>query len=123
MGFWGAEDRGTRRAHNAQLCMCGGVLRWDVCRDVLRHLLTAVLPAPPALPRPVLTSLPGVEPLPRPLTPATAPHPSLRRFGVDVGVDYYALSFVRDARVIYELKNFLAQRGESVCGVGVGEVG
>jgi hypothetical protein len=27
-------------------------------------------------------------------------------------VDYYALSFVRDAAVIYELKNYLAKQGE-----------
>lgn len=54
-------------------------------------------------------------PLP-PHTRCHAPTPSVCRFGVDVGVDYYALSFVRDARVIYELKNFLAQRGECVCG-------
>lgn len=29
-----------------------------------------------------------------------------------VGVDFYALSFVRDAAVIYELKEYLAQQGE-----------
>ena len=34
------------------------------------------------------------------------------KFGVDVGVDYYALSFVRNADVIYELKQYLAQQGE-----------
>ena len=34
------------------------------------------------------------------------------RFGVEVGVDYFALSFVRDAEVIYELKEFLAKEGE-----------
>lgn len=34
------------------------------------------------------------------------------KFGVDVGVDYYALSFVRNADVIYELKRYLAQQGE-----------
>lgn len=28
-----------------------------------------------------------------------------------IGVDYYALSFVRDAEVIYELKSYLAQEG------------
>ena len=33
------------------------------------------------------------------------------KFGVDVGVDYYALSFVRNADVIYELKHWLAQQG------------
>jgi pyruvate kinase len=33
------------------------------------------------------------------------------KFGVDVGVDYYALSFVRNAEVIYELKHWLAQQG------------
>lgn len=31
---------------------------------------------------------------------------------VQVGVDYYALSFVRDAGVIYELKQYLAAEGE-----------
>ena len=36
------------------------------------------------------------------------------RFGVDVGVDYYALSFVRNAEVIYELKNWLATQGEVI---------
>lgn len=35
------------------------------------------------------------------------------KFGVDVGVDYYALSFVRNADVIYELKRYLAQQGEN----------
>ena len=34
------------------------------------------------------------------------------KFGVDVGVDYYALSFVRNADVIYELKRYLAQQGQ-----------
>lgn len=29
-----------------------------------------------------------------------------------MGVDYYALSFVRDADVIYELKDYLAKQGE-----------
>ena len=33
------------------------------------------------------------------------------KFGVDVGVDYYALSFVRNADVIYELKHWLSQQG------------
>lgn len=33
------------------------------------------------------------------------------KFGVDVGVDYYALSFVRNADVIYELKRWLSQQG------------
>ena len=33
------------------------------------------------------------------------------KFGVDVGVDYYALSFVRSADVIYELKAYLAKQG------------
>ncbi len=33
-----------------------------------------------------------------------------------VGVDYYALSFVRDADVIYDLKDWLAQQGVCVCG-------
>ncbi|GAB4820909.1 hypothetical protein N2152v2_007955 [Parachlorella kessleri] len=36
------------------------------------------------------------------------------KFGVDVGVDYYALSFVRNAEVIYELKNWLATQGASI---------
>ena len=36
------------------------------------------------------------------------------QFGVDVGVDYYALSFVRSADVIYELKAYLAKQGEYV---------
>ena len=35
------------------------------------------------------------------------------KFGVDVGVDYYALSFVRNADVIYELKRWLSQQGEA----------
>ena len=33
------------------------------------------------------------------------------KFGIDVGVDYYALSFVRSADVIYELKDYLAKQG------------
>jgi hypothetical protein len=33
------------------------------------------------------------------------------QFGIDVGVDYYALSFVRSADVIYELKAYLAKQG------------
>lgn len=36
------------------------------------------------------------------------------KFGVDVGVDYYALSFVRTAEVIYELKRFLSQQGAQI---------
>ena len=32
------------------------------------------------------------------------------QFGIDVGVDYYALSFVRSAEVIYELKAYLAKQ-------------
>ncbi|KAK9819720.1 hypothetical protein WJX72_001658 [[Myrmecia] bisecta] len=36
------------------------------------------------------------------------------KFGVDVGVDYYALSFVRDAKVIYELKQYLAKEGARI---------
>ena len=36
------------------------------------------------------------------------------KFGIDVGVDYYALSFVRNADVIYELKAYLAQQGEQL---------
>ena len=32
---------------------------------------------------------------------------------LQIGVDYYALSFVRDAEVIYELKSYLAQEGGS----------
>ena len=35
------------------------------------------------------------------------------KFGIDVGVDYYALSFVRNAEVIYELKRYLSQQGKS----------
>ena len=37
------------------------------------------------------------------------------KFGIDVGVDYYALSFVRNADVIYELKQYLAKLGEQRC--------
>lgn len=33
------------------------------------------------------------------------------KFGVEMGVDFYALSFVRDADVIYELKSYLANQG------------
>lgn len=33
------------------------------------------------------------------------------KFGVEMGVDFYALSFVRDAEVIYELKSYLAGEG------------
>ena len=33
------------------------------------------------------------------------------KFGIDVGVDYYALSFVRSADVIYKLKEYLAKHG------------
>ncbi|KAK2080267.1 hypothetical protein QBZ16_000120 [Prototheca wickerhamii] len=33
------------------------------------------------------------------------------RFGLEQGVDYYALSFVRTADVIYELKDWLARQG------------
>ncbi|KAL4443531.1 hypothetical protein ABPG75_011268 [Micractinium tetrahymenae] len=33
------------------------------------------------------------------------------KFGVEMGVDFYALSFVRDAEVIYELKNYLSNEG------------
>lgn len=36
------------------------------------------------------------------------------KFGMDVGVDYYALSFVRNAEVIYELKAYLAQHGANI---------
>jgi pyruvate kinase len=35
-------------------------------------------------------------------------------FGVEVGVDYYALSFVKDARVIYEVKRWLMERGSKI---------
>eukprot|EP01025_Chloroclados_australasicus_P041325 TRINITY_DN4372_c0_g1_i4.p1 TRINITY_DN4372_c0_g1~~TRINITY_DN4372_c0_g1_i4.p1 ORF type:complete len:640 (+),score=92.90 TRINITY_DN4372_c0_g1_i4:143-1921(+) len=35
-------------------------------------------------------------------------------FGIDVGVDYYALSFVKDAEVIYELKKYLALKGAKI---------
>ena len=37
------------------------------------------------------------------------------KFGIDVGVDYYALSFVRNADVIYELKRYLSQQGDRPC--------
>lgn len=36
------------------------------------------------------------------------------QFGIDVGVDYYALSFVRSADVIYELKAYLAKQGAAI---------
>ena len=36
------------------------------------------------------------------------------RFGIDVGVDYYALSFVRNADVIYELKAYLQEQGARI---------
>lgn len=36
------------------------------------------------------------------------------QFGIDVGVDYYALSFVRSAHVIYELKAYLAKQGANI---------
>lgn len=36
------------------------------------------------------------------------------KFGIDVGVDYYALSFVRNADVIYELKSYLAEQGARI---------
>ena len=36
------------------------------------------------------------------------------KFGIDVGVDYYALSFVRNADVIYELKSYLAEQGAKI---------
>ncbi len=29
------------------------------------------------------------------------------KFGVDNGVDFYAVSFVKDAAVVHELKNYL----------------
>eukprot|EP01024_Parvocaulis_polyphysoides_P017226 TRINITY_DN17614_c0_g1_i3.p1 TRINITY_DN17614_c0_g1~~TRINITY_DN17614_c0_g1_i3.p1 ORF type:complete len:456 (-),score=70.65 TRINITY_DN17614_c0_g1_i3:328-1695(-) len=35
-------------------------------------------------------------------------------FGIDVGVDYYALSFVKDAETIYELKKYLALKGAKI---------
>ena len=41
------------------------------------------------------------------------------KFGIDVGVDYYALSFVRSADVIYELKDYLAQHGALPCSLTV----
>jgi hypothetical protein len=37
--------------------------------------------------------------------------PAAALFAKQVGVDFYALSFVRDAAVIYELKRFLAEQG------------
>lgn len=36
------------------------------------------------------------------------------KFGVDVGVDYYALSFVRNADIIYELKRYLSKQGAKI---------
>ncbi|KAI8477423.1 MAG: pyruvate kinase [Monoraphidium minutum] len=36
------------------------------------------------------------------------------KFGVDVGVDYYALSFVQDAKVIYEVKGWLASQASKI---------
>ena len=36
------------------------------------------------------------------------------KFGVDVGVDYYALSFVRSAEVIYELKRYLSKQNAAI---------
>jgi pyruvate kinase len=36
------------------------------------------------------------------------------KFGIEAGVDYYALSFVRSADVIYELKAFLAAQGADI---------
>ena len=36
------------------------------------------------------------------------------KFGIDVGVDYYALSFVRNADVIYELKRYLSHQGKQL---------
>jgi len=36
------------------------------------------------------------------------------QFGVDEGVDYFALSFVRDAQVIVEVKQWLAERGAEI---------
>ena len=36
------------------------------------------------------------------------------KFGIEMGVDYYALSFVRNADVIYELKAFLAAQGAEI---------
>ncbi len=37
------------------------------------------------------------------------------QFGIDVGVDYYALSFVRSADVIYELNCIQAQLSSIIC--------
>jgi len=34
-------------------------------------------------------------------------------FGIETGVDYYALSFVRDAACIIELKEYLRRKGSS----------
>ena len=36
------------------------------------------------------------------------------KFGIDMGVDYYALSFVRNADVIYELKEYLREQGAKI---------
>lgn len=32
------------------------------------------------------------------------------KFGVDNGVDFYAVSFVKDAAVVHELKNYLKSK-------------
>lgn len=36
------------------------------------------------------------------------------KFGVDMGVDYYALSFVKDAQVIYEVKKWLVDQNAKI---------
>ena len=36
------------------------------------------------------------------------------KFGIEAGVDYFALSFVRSADVIYELQAYLADRGAAI---------
>lgn len=33
------------------------------------------------------------------------------KFGVDNGVDFYAVSFVKDAAVVHELKDYLKSKG------------
>lgn len=42
-----------------------------------------------------------------------------RRFGVDNNVDFYALSFVKDAAVIRELKDYLKKNSASRIQVGI----
>jgi hypothetical protein len=37
------------------------------------------------------------------------------KFGVDNQVDFYAVSFVKDARVVYELKDYLKSNYDFCC--------